>query len=406
MTSGWARYHSAPTSGGARRPYAAVMVTWLPRGRVADALVAVATAAFVIGMTVWSSMFGDGALNPLGWVLMVTASAVLYLRRRFPVAVAVCTLLACVFYYPLVGAGSPILLTFMIALFSAAAAGHLAVTVGIAVAAALATGIGELRSEQRHLDDIALFLLTGWVVAVIAMGAGVHTRKAYLRESERRAAEEARQRSTDERLRMARELHDVLGHNISLINVQASAALHRLGKTPSDDPTAVEALSAIKDTSKQALRELRGTLGVLRQVDEDAPLEPAASLSGLAALLDRARSTGLAVRDEVAGEPRPVPPEVDLAAYRIVQEALTNVTRHAGADTAVVRIGYRDEEVCVQVDDDGAGSTGSTGGTATGGSGIRGMRERARALGGELSAGARPGGGFRVLARLPLGERP
>jgi signal transduction histidine kinase len=192
----------------------------------------------------------------------------------------------------------------------------------------------------------------------------------------------------------------VLGHNISLINVQASAALHRLTKNPNDDPTAQDALSAIKATSKQALRELRATLGVLRQVDEDAPLEPAASLSELDTLLDRARSTDLAVRREVAGEPRAVPPEVDLAAYRIVQEALTNVARHAGARTAVVRIGYRDEEVCVQVDDDGRG------GTAKGGSGIRGMRDRARALGGELSAGARPEGGFRVLARLPLGGRP
>jgi signal transduction histidine kinase len=267
--------------------------------------------------------------------------------------------------------------------------------------AAAGTAVGELTSPIEHLDSISMFLLAGWAVAVIAMGVGVRTRKAYLREAERRAAEEARQQGTDERLRMARELHDVLGHNISLINVQASAALHRLTKDPGDDP--VDALTAIKETSRQALRELRATLGVLRQVDEDAPLEPAASLSGLDALLDRARSTGLAVRGEVAGAPRPVPPEVDLAAYRIVQEALTNVARHAAAATAVVRIGYQDEDVCVQVDDDG---TGGPGGPAKGGSGIRGMRERARALGGELSAGARPEGGFRVLARLPLGERP
>lgn len=380
------------------------MVTWLPHGRLADALVAAATGVLVIGTTVWSATVGDGRLNPLGWVLLVTGCAALYLRRQYPVAVLAYTMLACGFYYPLVGAGSPILVTFMIALFSAAAGGHLTVAVVAVGVAAAGTAVGELTSPIEHLDSISLFLLAGWAVAVIAMGVGVRTRKAYLREAERRAAEEARQRGTDERLRMARELHDVLGHNISLINVQASAALHRLTKNPSDDPTAQDALSAIKDTSKQALRELRATLGVLRQVDEDAPLEPAASLSGLDALLDRARSTGgLAVRKEVAGEPRPVPPEVDLAAYRIVQEALTNVARHAGAGTAVVRIGYQDEDVCVQVDDNG---TGGQGGTAKSGSGIRGMRERARALGGELSAGARPEGGFRVLARLPLGERP
>lgn len=374
------------------------METWLPRGRVADALVAVATGVLVIGTTVWSATVGDGSLNALGWVLLVTACSVLFLRRRYPVTVLVYTLLACGFYYPLVGAGSPMVLTFMIALFSAAAAGHLAVAVAAVVVAAVGTAIGELSSPIEHLDSISLFLLAGWAVAVIAMGVGVRTRKAYLRETERRAAEEARQRGTDERLRMARELHDVLGHNISLINVQASAALHRLSKDPGDD--SVEALTAIKDTSKQALRELRATLGVLRQVDEDAPLEPAASLSGLDALLDRARSTGLAVRKQVAGEPRPVPPEVDLAAYRIVQEALTNVARHAGAGTAVVRIGYQNKDVSVQVDDDGQG------GKPKGGSGIRGMRERARALGGELSAGTRPEGGFRVEARLPLGERP
>ncbi len=374
------------------------METWLPHGRVADALVAAATGVVVIGTTVWSATVGDGTLNALGWVLLVTSCSALYLRRHFPVTVLAYTLLACGFYYPLVGAGSPIVLTFMIALFSAAAAGHLVAAVAAVVVAGAGTAVGELTSPIEHLDSVSLFLLAGWAVAVIAMGIGARTRKAYLRETERRAAEEARQRGTDERLRMARELHDVLGHNISLINVQASAALHRLTKDPGDDP--VEALTAIKDTSKQALRELRATLGVLRQVDEDAPLEPAASLSGLDALLDRARSTGLAVRGEVAGEPRPVPPEVDLAAYRIVQEALTNVARHAGAGTAVVRIGYRDEDVCVQVDDDGQG------GSTRGGTGIRGMRERARALGGELDAGTRPEGGFRVRARLPLGERP
>ena len=374
------------------------METWLPHGRVADALVAVATGVLVIGTTVWSATVGDGSLNALGWVLLVTSCSALYLRRHYPVAVLAYTLLACGFYYPLVGAGSPIVLTFMIALFSAAAAGHLMAAVAAVVVAGAGTAVGELTSPIEHLDSVSLFLLAGWAVAVIAMGIGARTRKAYLRETERRAAEEARQRGTDERLRMARELHDVLGHNISLINVQASAALHRLTKDPGDDP--VEALTAIKDTSKQALRELRATLGVLRQVDEDAPLEPAASLGGLDALLDRARSTGLAVRGEVAGEPRPVPPEVDLAAYRIVQEALTNVARHAGAGTAVVRIGYRDEDVCVQVDDDGQG------GSTKGGTGIRGMRERARALGGELDAGTRPEGGFRVRARLPVGERP
>lgn len=380
------------------------MDLWPPRGRAADVTVAAVVGVFVIASTAGVPERAGVEPSPLGWVLLVGSCLALVWRRRFPVAVMLTTLLACSLYYPFVGTGGPILLTYVVGLFGAAAAGRVAVAAGVAAVTFAATLVGEFAGPVRHLDDIALFMLAGWLVAVIAVGAVLHGRRVYLAEADRRAVAaqrearaEAGRRATEERLRIARELHDVLGHNISLINVQASAALHRLDRAGTPVPR--DALVAIKDTSRQALRELRGTLGLLRQVDEPAPLEPlpVPGLAALDQLVEHARLAGLEVRSEVDGEPAPVPCGVDLAAYRIVQEALTNVTRHAAAATAVVRVRYGDGEVCVRVDDDGVGPA-----DALPGNGIRGMTERARQLGGTLTTSARAGGGFTVSARLPL----
>jgi len=215
-------------------------------------------------------------------------------------------------------------------------------------------------------------------------------------EAERRRHEETRRRASEERLRIAQELHDVLAHNISMINVQASTALHLLDVQPE---RARPSLSAIKDASKEALVELRSALDVLRQSGERAPRTPTTGLDQLDGLVDRTRSAGLAVDLAVDGDRRPLPPGVDLAAFRIVQEALTNVVRHAQARNVTVRVGYRSGELSVEVADDGIGPSAAPDGA---GNGIVGMRERAAALGGELSAGPRPGGGFRVRARLPF----
>jgi signal transduction histidine kinase len=216
--------------------------------------------------------------------------------------------------------------------------------------------------------------------------------------------EEARRRASEERLRIARDLHDVLAHNISLINVQAGVALHLMGERPEQARTA---LSAIKQASKDALTELRSVLDILRGGDEHAPRAPAPTLARLDDLVSQAAAAGLAVRTEIEGEARPVPSGLDGAAFRVLQEALTNVARHAGPATAIVRLSYGERDLTVQVDDDGLGPA-SQGGHATLGSGrgIVGMRERVTALGGELEAGPRPGGGFRVRARLPLGGAP
>ena len=388
--------------------YAPDMGIWPLRGRRADVAIAAGTGTFVIGWTL-ASVTNGAQLGALGWVLLVITPAVLLVRRRYPLAVCVATFLACAVYYPFVGAGSPLLLTFVVALGAVAAEGRVVAAFVMAAVAMAATVFGDLVGPRRHLGDIALFMMLGWLVAAVAVGAVLHGRKAYLREAEQRAAaaersreEEARRRATEERLRIARELHDVLGHNLSLINVQAGAALHRLDKAAADPPEFRGALDAIKSTSRLALQELRATLGVLRQVDEHAPLTPTPSLVGLADLLDRARTAGLVVRGEIEGDAVPLPSDVDHAAYRIVQEALTNVTRHARAQTAIVRIRYGDGEVRVRIDDDGHGAAERATLTSVG-NGIRGMDERARALGGELTATSRQGGGFTVVARLPLG---
>jgi signal transduction histidine kinase len=209
-----------------------------------------------------------------------------------------------------------------------------------------------------------------------------------------------RQRS-DERLRIAQELHDVLGHHISLINVQAGVALYLLN----DDPgQARPALAAIRQSSRELLREMRATLGVLRAVDGGAPTEaphhPVPSLADLGPLLDDVRAAGLAVQLRLEGERAALPSAVDRAAYRVVQEALTNTLRHADTGAATVLLRYGRDALVVQVDDDGRGAPRLQ--AEAGGNGVAGMAERAAVLGGSSSIGPRPEGGFRVRVELPL----
>ncbi|SEF56486.1 Signal transduction histidine kinase [Thermomonospora echinospora] len=358
----------------------------LPRGRAADA--ALAIAAFLLSITGTVQAFVGGPDEPwattvLGWLLIAVACAALYVRRRHPVAVAALVFAATCAYYLTSIYDGPLLATLVVALYTVAAQGRLQAAVALSSLTVISVGAGTL-AGNREIDGLALFLLTGWLVAVVALGWVAHSRRVYFREVRQRAASE-------ERLRIARELHDVVGHHMSLINVQAAAALHRIGRDPAQAETA---LGAIKESSREALRELRATLGVLRQADEDAPTAPAPGLDRLAELVRSAEQTGLRVR--VDGAPGPLPTEVDLAAYRIVQESLTNVARHAHARTVTVRLGDGPGEVTVEVEDDGHGPVPGSSGT-----GIGGMRERARALGGELTAGPRPGGGFAVRARLP-----
>src|SRR5690349_6240447 len=242
------------------------------------------------------------------------------------------------------------------------------------------------------------FYAAGWLISagVMAVTFGMwqlHVREVEerAREAERTRDEVARRRAVEERLRIARELHDSLTHSISVIKVQAGVATH-LARKNDEEPS--EALLAIQEASTDAARELRSTLEVLRR-EEDVN---GSGLHRVPALVERARSSGLPTDLTVRGEVRTLPPDVDQAAYRVVQEALTNASRHAENATASVEIVYGRSSLILRVEDDGAGAAKP----AVPGFGLIGMRERVTALGGRLTAGPRATRGFSVLAELPV----
>jgi signal transduction histidine kinase len=235
---------------------------------------------------------------------------------------------------------------------------------------------------------------------VLALAEVVRVR-AERAASFRQAAQERRRRQAgEERLRIAQELHDVVAHHLSLINVQAGVALHLAERRPENvEP----ALRAIKDASGEALGELRSLIDVLRD-DAPAPRAPAPTLASLDDIVERSTHAGLQVTKTVEGQSRPLPAAVELAAYRVVQEAITNVVRHAQARRAVVALGYGADRLTVRVDDDGRAGVGEA--QLEQGNGLRGMHERAAALGGTLAVGASPIGGLRVELTLPTGGEP
>ncbi|WP_336210862.1 sensor histidine kinase [Nonomuraea sp. LPB2021202275-12-8] len=349
-------------------------------------------------LTVTWMVRADRQPNVLDVLLPLVAAAGVLLRERYPVVALVVVSAAVAAYYPFARLDGPLILLPFVVLYTAADRGHLIAAIATGAASLLAMGLGETRGT-RHVDDSTFVMIAGWVTAAIAAGGVTRNRRAFLQEAERRVLdaehgkeEEARRRASEERLRIARELHDVLGHNISMINVQAAAALHGLKKRPEEAETA---LRTIKETSKETLRELRTTLGVLRQVDEDAPTAPAGSLARVEALVE---ASGLAVRTELSGPLDEVPVEVDLAAARIIREALTNVSRHSGSREATLTVSNASGNIMIRVEDDGPGARFTEGS----GFGLQGMRERATALGGTLDAGPRPEGGFQIVAALPL----
>jgi signal transduction histidine kinase len=354
----------------------------------------------VVGVVVWvATVFHAGGLHLAdlkAYAMLTVGAASLTVLRRFPVISVMVAGVSTAFYYIGPFPDGPEMITFAIASYLAAANGRrFAAYLGTAAALAI-FATAELVIGPANIARFVMVL--AWALVVLCAGELTRYHRAYIAESRRRAdeaermrEEELRRRATEERLRIARELHDVLAHKISLINVQAGAALHR-----HEPEQAYAALSAIKDASKETLRELRTTLGVLRQVDEAQPLAPAPSLDNLGELIEQTRNAGLPVRLTVSGDRLPLPAPVDLAAYRIVQEALTNAVRHAGSATATVLVSYAPDQVTVEVGDDGRGSG------APEGNGIRGMRERAATVGGTLAARPRPGGGFLVRASLPL----
>ena len=347
------------------------------------------------------------------YVLLAAGGVSLLARRRYPVAVLAIALVTSIWALAL--GAALVWFALIVAFFTAVLARErlaaiASLVIGFVAAVWPPWQIG--RSGHTPVAD-ALGLAAGLTFMLI-IAELIRIRSQRAAAVARGREEELRRRASEERMRMARDLHDVVAHNISVINVQANTALHLMDRQPE---RARSALVTINDVSKQALVELRTVLGVLRDVDE-APRSPAPGLVRLGDLTEHAAAAGLAVRVEEDGRRETLPADVDLTAYRIIQEALTNSARHSGGSNATVRLHHGPDALLIEVDDDGrpaggpaprGAGTGNGGGSGNGrsgnggsGNGIAGMTERAAALGGTLEARPRPEGGFAVRAWLPL----
>ncbi|WP_080047103.1 sensor histidine kinase [[Actinomadura] parvosata] len=376
--------------------------------RRTDTLIAVGSLVAIVPATYanlsWTGPY-ERPLDPAGLALITIAALSLAFRRSAPLAAgivaAACGVVYYAAHYPGVFAAAPALAS----IYTLAVLGRRGDAIWLALGLAVPVyGLMALSSDDPAAGNW-MMLLSGWLVAMVVVGEVTRGRRAYLHAVERRAeaeAERAREaertreeaalrRAGEERLWIAQELHDSLTHSISVVNVQAALAMELLERRPE---RVKEALAAIRESGQEAMHELRATLGVLRQSD---PEGAEAGLSGLPRLVSRAEGAGLRVAHTVSGDPYALPPEVDRAAYRIAQEALTNVLRHAGAAAVTVAVAYDRAKVVLLVENDGEP------GTAGPGMGLIGMRERAVAVGGCLTAGPGEHGGFTVRAELPSG---
>nr|WP_128378110.1 sensor histidine kinase [Streptomyces cavernae] len=365
---------------------------------------AVITAVVVIG-SAFASREQKGErvqLDGLGVALLLLGCALLLWRKRHPVVVVFGTAGTVLVY---VGAGyvyGPVFVTVAVGCFSAVLAGHRRAAwsaLGMLWAGHLLVAHWLYHRLPPSGDDAAPWAqeiaVATWMVALVSVSELARVRREQWARDRAARAQAARRRADEERLRIARELHDVLAHSISVINVQAGVGLALLDSDPEQARTA---LTTIKAASKEALGEVRQVLGTLR-TPGDAPRAPAPGLDRLPELVAQAADAGLTV--ETLGECPELPPGADLAAFRIVQEALTNVIRHSGARRARVLIDRVPGALRLRIDDDGPATGADAGGS---GNGLAGMRERAAALGGTIEAGPREDGGFRVLAELPIEE--
>jgi signal transduction histidine kinase len=331
-------------------------------------------------------------------LLVALAALVLAWRGRYPLAVLIVSTAAVVTYSLLGYVNGAALLSPSVALYAVS----VRVTLRQALLAALLTLVILLTATAADNPfgptGGGFYLIPALIAAPLFGGIAVSNRRAYVESIEARAEEEASRRVGDERLRIARELHDVVAHTMSTINVQAAAAAQMLADRPE---AAAEALQSIRLASKAGLGELRAILHVLRQADDADPTRPTPGLDQLDALIAGARQAGLPTTLRTSGTAVELPLPVELAAYRIVQESLTNAIRHAGPAQVTVSMTYSPSQLLIEVADNGLGRPG--GSTATG-YGLVGMRERAAAAGGTMQAGPQPAGGFLVTARLPLSD--
>ena len=333
-------------------------------------------------------------LDLLAIVLLLTGPVALatMTRTRVPaltVVVGAATAAYLVLGYPY----GPVVLSLVVALVAAVLTGHRLVAWLVAGGVLLAHAVATALDPDRGWSWGAAAATLAWGLLVLTLAEVGRVRRERALTHRRALAEQRRRRAGEDRLRIAQDLHDVVAHHMSLINVQASVALHLRGTHPEQVD---EALRVIKGASKEALAELRSLIEVLREGDGPAPRRPAASLAALDDIVERVRYAGLDLTTHVTGTPEPLPPGVELAAYRVVQESVTNVVRHSGADRAEVAVEHRPGRLVVTVDDDGSGVADV--GAVAEGNGIRGMRERAAALGGEVRLERSPLGGLRVVA--------
>jgi signal transduction histidine kinase len=359
-----------------------------------DVAIAVGVTAFIVAITEaighWHA--NGGSLTALGVAWLVAAGLPLLIRRMAPIPVFVVSSALVFTYYAAGFPGGPALVAPTVALVTLAfLRGPLVAGIaGGVVSAAAITQVLVIGDQEGTFDPrLAGFVL--WVTVAVTFGTVGRMHRAAQRSSAERAAEADRLRSEEQRLSIAREVHDVVAHSLAMINVQAGVAAHVADRRPAE---AKAALLAIKEASRSALTDLRATLGVLRSGDDRTPTP---GLGRLPDLVTAAAAAGITVVAE--GDAGTLPAPVDMAAYRILQECLTNVVRHAtAADAVTVRLSRTEDDLEIMVLDNGKVMKPGP----HNGNGLRGMSERAHALGGQVEAGPAAAGGFQVCARLPL----
>jgi signal transduction histidine kinase len=345
--------------------------------------------------------------DAFAYALGILAAAALVFRRSRPEATLGVVLAVHIVYHAVGYPGAGPFPALMVALFGLAAAGNRWGAIAAAFGVAATALLMQVFAEDTSVFSPTIIMPAVLSAAAVFAGEAAHNRTRYLAEVRERLSRveenreiETQRRLTEERLRIARELHDIMAHTITVITVQAGEAQDALDTAPEQTR---EALRNIREASREAMSELRATVGVLRESGEPgASRKPAPGMRDLAELVQTAGGGGLETTLEVRGDARPLPAAAELTAYRIVQESLTNVIRHAGASRVSVVVSYEPSVVTIEVEDDGKGAAAIPGD----GHGIRGMRERAEAVGGRVEAGPKAGGGFRVWAVLPAELQP
>ncbi|GII95065.1 two-component sensor histidine kinase [Sinosporangium siamense] len=377
-----------------------------------DGLIALLIAAAVIAMIAGSE--GEAGAKPpnaLAYAMGLAMGAVLIFRREWPLPVLVASCGLVLAYHSLAYPSLAIAIILGVATYTAAERGHFgwaAAVVGALTLYSMGYRAFVVRDSMLTLILEKATLQAALLAAALFLGETTRSRRALaeeVRERLRRAREdreaEAERRIEAERLRIARELHDVIAHTITVIQVQAKVAVELFDEKPEQSR---HAMGVIGSASSEAMSELRSTINLLRQVDMGQELRaPVSRLSNVDDLVGMAQKAGLTVGWGTSGEVYDLPAAVDASAYRIIQESMTNVIRHSGATTAKVTMVYEPQGIAIEIVDNGRGSGVPDGGTP--GHGLTGMRERVAALGGHLAAGPAPDGGFRVHAWLPTEGR-